>query len=425
VLARAADAPSVGDVALATALSTPAVVILDGGLAQYLVREADGEGRLPAAVRAALRRRTVALIVLPVLVAAGTALFGDTSDSALIGLLVGASASFEGAAQSWLAGPRSRGNMRPDAIFKGVYGTVTLAVVAIAWAAGGLTGLLAAAATAGGAAVAAALAARHLPRARWVERSLSDARAGRRFFQTTLLTSLFLSADVLIVGAILGSAKLAPYALATKLIGALAVLPIATLRVSLSWAARGEGPSARDEVRTGARLGLAIAVAGVAAGPFVASILFGHGYAHAMTDPLRLLALNLFVVAIQAPLVGRHLGAGDTVRVTRAAALTLALALVLIPVGTLTIGTAGAALGVLLAQLGGSLPYVSARAHDGWSLRDLVPSVPAAAVSVAAGVAALWLPPLSAATLAAAAVAVLAGAGVSFRAARRYSLRTP
>jgi Na+-driven multidrug efflux pump len=93
-----------------------------------------------------------------------------------------------------------------------------------------------------------------------------------------------------------------------------------------------------------------------------------------MTDPLRLLALNLFVVAIQAPLVGRHLGAGDTALVARAAALTLVLALVLIPVGTLTIGTAGAALGVLIAQIGGSVPYVRARVRDGWSLRDLVPA---------------------------------------------------
>lgn len=314
------------------------------------------------------------MFVLPGLVAAGTALLGDTTDAALIGLLVGASASFEGAAQSWLAGPRSRGNMRPDATFKGVYGIVTLATVAIAWAAGEVTGLLAAGATAFGAAAAAVVAARHLPRGRWLERTLSDDHAGRRFFQTTLLTSLFLSADVLIVGAILGSAKLAPYALATKLVGALAVLPIATLRVSLSWSARGEGPSARDEVRTGARLGVVIAIAAAAAGPFVASILFGHAYGHAMADPLRILSLNLFLVAIQAPLAGRHLGAGDTALVARAAALTLGLALVLITVGTLTIGTAGAALGVLLAQAGGSVPYVRARARDGWSLRDLVPA---------------------------------------------------
>jgi O-antigen/teichoic acid export membrane protein len=375
VLARASNAPSVGDVALATALSTPAVVILDGGLAQFLVREADGEGRLPAGVRPALRRRTVALFLLPLVVAAATQLFGATSDRALIGLLVGASASFEGAAQSWLAGPRARGNMRPDAIFKGVYGAITLAIVSIAWAAGELTGLLAAAATAAGAGVAAGLAARHLPAGlRWVERALADPPAARRFLQTTVLTSIFLSADVLIVGAILGSAKLAPYALATKIVAALAVLPVATMRVSLSWAARGEGPTAREEVRTGARLGLAMAVAGVAAGPFVASILFGHGYADAMSDPLRLLALNLFFVAIQAPLVGRHLGAGDTALVARAAALTLGLALVLIPVGTLAIGTAGAALGVLLAQAGGSIPYLRARERDGWSLRDLVPA---------------------------------------------------
>jgi O-antigen/teichoic acid export membrane protein len=128
-------------------------------------------------------------------------------------------------------------------------------------------------------------------------------------------------------------------------------------------------------VRTGARLGLAIAILGVAAGPFAASILFGSGYGHAMADPLRLLSLNLFVVAIQAPLAGRHLGAGDTRLVARAAALTLGLALVLITAGTLTIGTAGAALGVVLAQAGGSIPYVRARARDGWSARDLVPSL--------------------------------------------------
>jgi O-antigen/teichoic acid export membrane protein len=375
VLARATAAPSVGDVALATALATPFVVILDGGLAQYLVRESDAEGRLPLPLRAALRRRAIALVLLPGVVAAGTALLGDTSDRALIGLLVGASASFEGATQSWLAGPRSRGNMRPDATFKAVYGAVTLAAVAIAWWAGELTGLLAAGATAAGAAVAAAIALRHLPAgSRWVQRAVADPPAGRRFFQTTLLTAIFLSADVLIVGAALGSAKLAPYALATKLVGALAVLPIATMRVSLSWSARGEGPSAAQEVRTGARLGAVVAIAGAVAGPFVASILFGDRYADPMTDPLRILALNLFLVAITAPLAGRHLGAGDTALVARGAAVTLGVALVLIPLGVLALDTAGAALGVLLAQAAGLVPYVRARARDGWSLRDLVPA---------------------------------------------------
>jgi O-antigen/teichoic acid export membrane protein len=375
VLARATGAPSVGDVALATALSTPAVVVLDGGIAQFVVREADHEGRLPAALRGALRRRTLALVLLPVLVAAATELFGATSDRALIGLLVGASASFEGAAQSWLAGPRSRGNMRPDATFKGVYGAVTLAAVAVLWAAGELTGLLAAASTAAGAGLAAALAARHLPAGRrWIQRPVSDPPAARRFFQTTMLTSIFLSADVLIVGAILGSAKLAPYALATKLVGALAVLPVATMRVSLSWSARGEAPSAAEEVRTGARLGLAVAIAGAVAGPFVASILFGDRYGDPMTDPLRILALNLFLVAVTAPLAGRHLGAGDTSLVARGAAITLGVALVLIPVGVLALDTAGAALGVLVAQAAGLAPYVRARARDGWRLRDLVPA---------------------------------------------------
>jgi len=376
VLARAIDARSLGDVALATALSVPAVVVLDGGLAQYLVREADRDGRLPRSLRGPMRRRTVALVVLPGLVAGGTVLLGDTSHRALIGLLVGASASFEGAAQSWLAGPRSRGNMRPDATFKGVYGAITVGAVAIAWWAGELTGVLAAAATAAGAGVAAGVASRHLPAGpRWQDREVADPPAGRRFFQTTLLTSVFLSADVLIVGALLGSAKLAPYALATKLIAALAVLPIATLRVSLSWAARGEGPDAAAEVRTGARLGLALALAGVAAGPFAASILFGDHYGHAMADPLRILALNLFVVAIKAPLAGRHLGAGDTALVTRAAAITLGVALVLIPVGTLAIGTAGAALGVLLAEAAGAVPYLRRRAQDGWAARDLIPGL--------------------------------------------------
>jgi hypothetical protein len=98
---------------------------------------------------------------------------------------------------------------------------------------------------------------------------------------------------------------------------------------------------------------------------------------------------------------------------------------VLIPVGTLAIGTAGAALGVLLAQTAGLVPYVRRRARDGWTARDLIPSVPATALALAAGGVALWLPPLSAASLAPAAVAVLAGAGVSFRAGRRYRLRTP
>src|SRR5207244_3945605 len=155
------------------------------------------------------------------------------------------------------------------------------------WAAGELTGLLAAAATAAGAAVAAVVSARHLPAGRrWQDREVTDPPARRRFFQTTLLTSAFLSADVLIVGALLGSAKLAPYALA-----------------------------------------------------------------------------------------GGHLGAGVPALGTRAAAITLGVALVLIPVGTLAIGTAGAALGVLLAEAAGAVPYLRRRARDGWAARDLIPGL--------------------------------------------------
>ncbi|HEV2813144.1 MAG TPA: hypothetical protein VGW10_07840, partial [Solirubrobacteraceae bacterium] len=56
VLARALDTPSLADVALATALSVPALIVLDGGLAQYLVREAgaDEHGRVPYALRVPL-----------------------------------------------------------------------------------------------------------------------------------------------------------------------------------------------------------------------------------------------------------------------------------------------------------------------------------------------------------------------------------
>ena len=77
------------------------------------------------------------------------------------------------------------------------------------------------------------------------------------------------------------------------------------------------------------------------------------------------------------------------------------------------------------APTAGVVPYVRRRARDGWTARDLVPSVPATALALAAGAVALLLPPLSAASLAPAAVAVLAGAGVSFRAGRRYRVRTP
>ena len=412
VLARALSVHALGDVALATALSTPAIQVLDGGLTQYLIRVATPEGRLPRATRTPLRRRAVALVALPFAAAGFTYLLGSTEHRALIGLLVGASASFEGAAQAWLAGPRVRGNMRPDATFRAIYGTVSVATVGLAWAIGDLTGVLAAAATAGGAAAGAAACLRHLPPTpRFVDRVVSDLSARRRFLQTTLSTSAFLSTDVLIVGALLGSAKLAPYALATKVVATMAVLPVAMSRVSLSWAARGERGGMLPELRAASRIGLAISLAGLAAGPFAARVLFGTHYANEMLDPLRVLALALFVVGVKSPLLGRHLGAGDTSVVARAAILALGLALVLVPVGTLAIGTVGAAIAMLIAETSGAGPYVRRRREDGWRLRDLLPGPGATAVALAAAGAALVLPPFSPVVLPLAALASLAALG--------------
>jgi hypothetical protein len=411
VLARAVDAPSLGDVALATALSIPVLIVLDGGLAQYLVREARAEhgGRVPHSLRAPLRRRTVLLAGLPLLVSAATALLGSTPDRAWIGVLVGASASFEGMAQAWLAAPRARGDMRPDASFRAVYGACALIAVAVAWAAGWLTGLVAAAATAGGAALAAALALRHLPAGgRWIDRAVTDPRARRGFLQVTLLVTAFASLDVVVVAAVLGSAALAPYALAVKVIATMRVLPIATTRVSLSWAAMGAGPGAADEVRTAARVGLALTVVGLIAGPWGASLLFGEGYGEAMLEPLRILSLAMVPFAVRAPLVGRHLGAGDAGFVARTAAVTLAVGVVALPLGTLALDTTGAALGVLLAELAGASLFVWRRSADGWTLRDIVPSAPAAVVAGAATVAGLLLPAFSPLVLVPAAVAAVA-----------------
>jgi O-antigen/teichoic acid export membrane protein len=422
VLARALDAPSLGDVALATALSVPALVVLDGGLGLYLVREADRDGRIPSSLRGPLRRRAVLLAAIPLLVAGATLLFGATADRAWIGLLVGASASFEGLAQVWLTGPRVRGHMRPDATFRGLYGGIALGAVAVAWAIGELSGLVGAAATAAGAAVAAAVCARHRPPApRWSDVEVSDPPARRRFLQTTLLVSAFSSADVLMVGAILGSATLAPYALVTKIIATLRVLPIATMTVSMSWAARGEAPDAAQEVRTAARLGLALALGCLAAGPLLADVLFGANYARAMVDPLRVLAFTLFVIAVKSPLIGRHLGAGDTRLVARAAAVTLGVALVLLPPAILAAESVGAAAAALAAELAGGVVYVRHRVRDGWAMRDLLPGPLATVVAVAAGASALLLPPFSPLVVISAAIAVAAAAelGAVLRELRR------
>ena len=424
VLARALGQASLGDVALATALSLPALAVLDGGLAQYLIRESDPAGRLPRAIRAPLRRRSVLLVVMPLAIAGLTQALGTTSQRALIGLLVGASISFEGAAQAWLTGPRARGDMRPDAQFRALYGVVSVAIVAAVWATGDLTGVMAAAATATGAAVAAAICFRHLPSGpRFVEREVADPADRRRFVQTTIATSAFLATDVILVGALLGSTKLAPYALAAKVVATMAVLPIALSRVSLSWAARGEQDTAA-EVRVAARLGLAMTLAGVAAGPLTARVLFGAHYAHAMLDPLRLLALTMFFVSIKAPLLGRHLGAGDTALVARSASIALVTALVLVPLGVFAVGTAGAAAGVLLAEAAGTAVYVPRRREDGWAGRDLLPGPLATGLAIAATVAALAVPPFSVAVVPLAALAGLA-AFSSLKLSERIGSRRP
>jgi O-antigen/teichoic acid export membrane protein len=410
VLARALDARSLGDVALATALSVPALVVLDGGLAQYLVREVgvDDGGRVPVALRPALRRRALALVVLPVLVGGATVALGATADRFWIGLLVGASLSFEGAAQAWMAGPAARGDMRPDAAFRATYGAVTVALAGALWAAGELYGVTAAAATAGAALVAAALSARHLPSGgRWSDRPVGDPRARNRFLTMTLLVTAFASADVVIVAALLGSAVLAPYALAVKVMQAQRILPVATARVSLTWARIAAEPRAADEVRAAARAGLALALAGVIAGPWLASVLFGRAYEDEMLEPLRILSLTLVPFAIRAPLTGRHLGAGDAGVAARCAAVVLAVGLVALPLGTMALDTTGTALAVLLAEIAGTLVFVRRRAADGWSLRDAAPGPARAVLLAAALVAGLLLPPFSALVLVPAAAAAL------------------
>ncbi|HEV2814945.1 MAG TPA: hypothetical protein VGW10_16940, partial [Solirubrobacteraceae bacterium] len=328
--------------------------------------------------------------------AGATVALGSSDDRVWIGLLVGASLSFEGAAQTWLAAPRARGDMRPDAALRGIYGGIALVAVAALWAADALTGVSAAAASAAGAAVAAALMVRHLPSGgRWVDRPVTDPRARRGFLQSTLLVTAFASADIVVVAALLTSAALAPYALAVKVMQTMRVLPVATARVSLSWAAMGTAPAARDEVRAASRAGLALAGAGVIAGPWVASVLFGSEYRDDMLEPLRVLSLTLLPFALRAPLVGRHLGAGDAGFVARTAAITLAVGLVALPLGTLALDTTGTALAVLLAEIAGAAPFVTRRGEDGWALRDALPSAPVAAIVAVAVVAGLLLPAFS------------------------------
>lgn len=412
VLARAVSAPGLGDVALATALSLPALVVLDGGLAQYLVREArpaDGGG-LPHALRPALRRRAVGLVLLPPAIAVAMLVLGDTDHRLLIGLLIGLSASFEGAAHGWLAAPRARGDMRPDARFRGLYGALTLLVVVVLWAAGDLTALLAAGATAAGAGLAAASVAfghRSTTR-RWVDRAVEEPRVRRRFTVVMLLGSAFQAADVLVVGAALGSAALAPYALASKLVAALRILPAASLRVSLSWAARRADPSASDEARGGFRMGLALACAGVVAGPWGASLLFGSSYGRAMLEPLVLLSASLVFAGLKAPLAGRHLGAGDTRFLVRASLVSVGALAVALPLGVAAFDATGAALAVLVAEAIGISLYVRRRGADGWALAGVWPRPVAVVVLIAAVVAGLLLPRFSAVELVPALIAALA-----------------
>lgn len=390
LLTRLVARSAVGLIALANALAVPVLVVCDAGFSQYLVREyrVGQRGGLPTSLRWPVRRRQLGALIASVLVSLGCRVLGSGESAALVGLLIGASYSFDLLGQISLAGPRANLTMIPDVVVRLVQSGGVLVTLLVLRATVRVTAVEVALVSTLVYAVAylfTVRAASQVPRWRELDGSVGTASPGVEsawslntgrgaFACAAIAIAIYSGVDAVAVQWYFGPAMLASYAVAFKLIDAARIAPGAIARVVLASASMDDdhlddhlvGPRPKEPVnptvavqlRSSAILGVGFSAALACAGPEVLNLLFGHNYAVSGAAVVRLLAISVAIVGLTSPLLSLLFTVGAEKFAVRTAFGTLVLTGASISVLAPLFGAPGVAAGVVVGELLSAVLYI-------------------------------------------------------------------
>jgi O-antigen/teichoic acid export membrane protein len=318
VVARAAGAESLGAFGLALTVGVYASVVADAGISQYLLPEL---GRAPRERWPTLWAEVVRFelrTALPVLVAYAFLVGVVVPDGARLALLAAGPwwllLRFNGAARSVFTVAERVG---AEAVATVAEATVALVVIALVLA-GSNSPTLAVLALAAGAALGLAIRLVGLRRlgvagGRAERRPLELAREALPFGAFTILTTLYLRIDVVLLALLATQRELGLYQPAVRFATALIILPDALASILLGRAARSpEGADVRRRqeqvLSIGVPVGLAVVAICAVAGKPALSALYGAEFGDAW------LALTLLAATVPVALVAAVNGNALTAR---------------------------------------------------------------------------------------------------------------
>lgn len=363
LLARKMSVDNLGILALANAIGMPAFIIIDAGLNAILVRDYSDSGGLPTVHRQRVRRRLALSLGLLLPLAGLGFLLGGSGEAALATGLMSLAYFCDFGGQLMLAPARAATRMEPDAVVRSIqaFGAVAITVVFIV--AGRVSpSWIALAST-------IAYAAAMIP-AWWVwrrsakwshpesETTLHLPADAAAVSHGTMLMSAFGRADSILVQAVLGSAALAVYTVAYKLLEVARLIPGAVSRIVLARSSdlESSGYDLRGHLRISVALSLVGTLAVVLAGPLLIGLLFGAEYREPATTPVRILGLSIVPFAVLTVGGMYAIGTGNGKRYRRIAIENLVVLLVAVTALAEAFGLDGAAIGMLLSQI-----YAAAR----------------------------------------------------------------
>lgn len=366
LLARKMSVDNLGILALANAIGMPAFIIIDAGLNAILVRDYSESGGLPTVHRQRVRRRlTLSLGLLLPLAGLGF-LLGGSGEAALATGLMALAYFCDFGGQLMLAPARAATRMEPDAMVRSIqaFGAVALTVVFIVAGRVSPSWIALASTIAYAAALIPAWwvwrrsAKWSHPEAETLIRLPADAAA---VSHGTMLMSAFGRADSILVQAVLGSAALAVYTVAYKLLEVARLIPGAVSRIVLARSSDIE--SSGYDLRGHLRISIALSVVGsvviVLAGPLLIGLLFGAEYREPATTPVRILGLSIVPFAVLTVGGMYAIGTGNGRRYRRIAIENLIVLLVAVTVLAEAFGLAGAATGMFLSQIYAAVRFAS------------------------------------------------------------------
>jgi O-antigen/teichoic acid export membrane protein len=418
ILSRTLRQGVVGTLALANAIAVPISVAIDAGFSQFLIREfrVEGLAGLPSGLKRAVTQR-YAMIVGSVLAATfAVTVIGDTAGRAWIGLFIAVSYGFDAVGQVWLTGARARLHLAPYVLFRLIESAGVVVATSVLWIVGPYNGIAVAALSALVYAVAGGVALRQwLSRPRWIPGHIAlpalPAGNRRQFAVFAIATTVYSRLDSIVVQIALGSAALAVYALAFKLVEAARVVPGAVARAVLASASKsGAAPRPGQLPRAigiSVRCGLAIAAILALGGPLASDVLFGPHYARPAVQLIRILAITVAILGFTNPMSSLFLAWHHE----RVAAVNAISTLVLTAAAAISLvalwGTLGVAIGVVVGEvLSGAMYVIGAHARPRFRANDMV----LAMLVLGSAVGCLVLPPFSVFTLGATCIALALGA---------------